>query len=84
MTEEFKEGCEMARDMILSRIACIQENCLKEGNRGTAHVIGVLYKDLVNRYGDVFEDFRMTTEKGESRNETEAHGDHQCKNCTAR
>lgn len=60
MTEEFKDGCETARDLLLSRIAYIQNECLKEGNKVTAHVIGILYSDLTNRFGDVFEDFKMT------------------------
>lgn len=58
MTDDFKEGCEHARDLMLSRIACIKEGCLKEGNRVTAHVVGILYDDLSKRYGDVFEDFK--------------------------
>lgn len=60
MSEDFKEGCEHARDMILSRITSIKEGCLLEGNRVTAHVIDLLYKDLAGRYGDVFEDYKMT------------------------
>lgn len=60
MTDDFKEGCEHARDQILSRIACIKEGCLSEGNKVTAHVIGLLYQDLANRYGDVFDDFKTT------------------------
>lgn len=60
MTEDFKEGCEHARDLMLSRIAYIQNECLKEGNKVTAHVIGILYSDLTDRFGDVFEDFKMS------------------------
>lgn len=60
MSEDFKEGCEHARDLMLSRISCIREGCLKEGNKVTAHVIGLLYQDLVNRYGNVFEDFKTS------------------------
>ena len=59
MSEEFKEGCEFARDLILSRIAGIKEGLLLDNASLPASVIDRLYEDLAKRFGDVCDDFKM-------------------------
>lgn len=60
MSDDFKDGCEHARDLILSRITIIREGLLKEDAKVAARILDILYNDLAKRYGDVFDDFKMT------------------------